>query len=61
MENNHIKSKDLCDRCAYGYLNSCGSREVCTGCDMEIDAGCKCMEVKDRTPCEYFKEGDRYG
>lgn len=58
MDNNHIKSKDLCDRCIYDYYKTCCGRNLCTGCDMAIDDGCKCVEVKDHTPCPYFKEGD---
>lgn len=61
---NHIKSKDLCDRCVFGFVRHCISGEVpsCKDCAMNYDTrkpgGCKCITIKVNTPCPYFVEAE---
>lgn len=57
----HIKSEDLCSRCAFG-IEQCGFN--CDTCPMgEVTvvgdirgAACLCLEIASFTPCPYFKE-----
>lgn len=55
----YIKSRDLCERCAFG---DCPARN-CEKCGAFVPwnadgslAGCGCALVDDRMPCPYFRE-----
>ena len=59
----HIKSRDLCERCAWGWSEKsrCSERKTCVGCDnivKEDGVFCRCSEVKRGTPCPYFEENE---
>lgn len=61
MENNQIKTRDLCERCEFG---NCG--KACTYSDNELCKlhsvfGCRCDFVRKNTPCPYFKEDNANG
>lgn len=59
----HIKSKDLCDRCANNRTNLCNPRILqgkhCSDCPMYGRELCKCVEVMFYTPCPYFDEAEQ--
>lgn len=55
MDNNNIKSLDLCRRCVYNYVTHCCGRD-CVGCEMYQFDNCKCFSIRHNTPCPYFKE-----
>lgn len=50
----HIKSADLCARCAFDIEN-CKDCIECTMYNHGI-GNCKCADVKQNTPCPYFEE-----
>lgn len=62
----HIKSEDLCSRCAFG-VEQCG--ENCRTCPMaEVKVvgntrgpTCLCLEIASFTPCPYFQEATNEG
>lgn len=58
---NHIKSNDLCKRCIYAFDRHCieKMKGSCVGCVMDVTRdplGCKCLNIKVNTPCQYFVE-----
>lgn len=56
---NNIKSPDLCDRCRYGLMHCVNDKTMsCDTCPVYVDGKCKCNEIKDNTPCEFFVERD---
>lgn len=55
MDKNNIKSKDLCERCEYNYIEYCYSQS-CAGCAMNDRGVCNCSTVHRGTPCPYFRE-----
>ena len=55
MDKNNIKSKDLCERCMYGYFRHCYGKD-CTDCEMNGGKKCKCIMIKEGAPCPYFRE-----
>lgn len=58
----HIKSADLCNRCYYGSGNSGCNQWKCKNCKMaDENTDCKCLGVKNNTPCKYFKEDGNDG
>ena len=57
----HIKSNDLCARCRFEFFRHCEGkmRGNCFGCVMnyfENTSECKCLTIKENTPCPYFVE-----
>ena len=60
MVSNHIKSAELCERCVYGFDRYCIERG-CNGCEMSVDGKCKCIGIRENTPCPYFEEEDDNG
>ena len=54
-----IKTVDLCERCEYGSDNKCKDTK-CTDCELNYIENernrCKCLLIKDNTPCPHFKE-----
>lgn len=56
---NHIKSRDLCERCIYS-LSNCKLRKAkylnCDTCKMKLPETCRCTTIDINTPCPYFKE-----
>ena len=55
---NHIKSADLCERCALGYDRHCKDTP-CECCEMWMhEKGCACLLIEDNTPCPYFVEAE---
>ncbi len=61
IQNNPIKSADLCERCRFTRDVPCGED---TGGEMKCDCdcpqysvhGCRCLWVNPNTPCPYFEE-----
>lgn len=51
---NHIKTADLCERCVYGLM--CYVYFDCRGCPCVEDGWCRCIMIKNNTPCPYFEE-----
>ena len=61
MDNNPIKTYDLCDRCKYGgrYGGDCYKCRVGyvnKSCSLLSVFGCRCLWIKQNTPCPYFEE-----
>lgn len=57
MENNYIKTADLCERCRYSQYRAPCAREGCNeSCKMFSIFGCRCRWIKQNTPCPYFEE-----
>lgn len=57
----HIKSKELCDRCRFEYFRNCSEKNGCGDCEMDATGkpgGCKCFTVDWNTPCPYFEEAE---
>lgn len=59
----HIKSDDLCERCAFGSQQNCLKKFIlnCVGCimyDTWNPGGCKCLTIEPNTPCPYFVEAE---
>ena len=59
----HIKSRDLCERCAFGRCPTMSDGRNCEQCGAFVPwnadgslAGCGCALVDDRTPCPFFRE-----
>lgn len=55
MENNYIKTADLCERCMYNaaHCEIVGCNE---SCKMFSVFDCRCFRIKPNTPCPYFEE-----
>ena len=55
-----IKSADLCERCFYSFERFCLPQEKmyggCPSCKMDNGDICKCLTIKENTPCPYFEE-----
>lgn len=48
-----VKSKDLCEKCAYS-LDRCKGKG-CRNCQQyKGDLRCLCNDIKENTPCPYF-------
>ena len=56
----HIKSGELCDRCAFSVDRCMQSWDEdgrrCDGCRMDRRGTCICDEIANGTPCEFFEE-----
>lgn len=57
----HIKSKDLCERCAATRFCRSHTESIfpCDGCKMRFCdniPGCRCLTIPQNTPCPYFEE-----
>ena len=53
----HIKTADLCERCAYNRVwCNVSSGISCAICEMHDGDRCKCLTIKENTPCPYFEE-----
>jgi len=59
----HIKSRDLCERCAFGRCPTMSDGRNCEKCGAFVPwnadgslAGCGCALIDDRTPCPYFRD-----
>ena len=55
---NHIKSAELCERCVYGFDRYC-TEHGCNGCERSVDGKCKCIGIRENTPCPYFEEDEK--
>lgn len=60
MNNNPIKTKDLCERCVSAECSQiaadCRHLEMIDGCPGYSVFGCKCDTIELNTPCPYFGE-----
>lgn len=59
MDEQHIKSRDLCERCKYDEARWCDTH-ACSSCAQEDlkAAECRCNSVKFGTPCPWFAENE---
>ena len=57
-----IKSADLCERCFYSFERFCLPQGKmyggCPSCKMDNGDACKCLTIKENTPCPYFEEAN---
>lgn len=60
MENNPIKTADLCERCVYSTDRTCDNYFDCQdGCPcFTADGRCRCLGISGNTPCPYFEDAE---
>lgn len=59
MENNPIKTADLCERCVYSADRTCDTHFDCHECPcLTADGRCRCLGIKGNTPCPYFEDAE---
>lgn len=59
MDDNHIKTADLCERCEHSVCSKICTRLDTDGtppCPLYSVFGCRCERIKPNTPCPYFVE-----
>ncbi len=57
MENEQVRTEELCGRCVFGR---CGLRCMSgKGCELDMGRLCRCDIVLPGQACEYFQEDKR--